>query len=107
MAILATLIGCGSVDAFCEILPVAIQNNVTPVMVKECVYQATDYLGYGRVFPFLKATNTVLEELGISLPLPGQATTTMEDRLEKGIETQAEIFGAGMREAWKENHIRR
>ena len=76
-------------------------------MVKECVYQAADYLGYGRVFPFLKATNTVLEELGISLPLPGQATTTMEDRLEKGIETQAEIFGAGMREAWKENHIRR
>lgn len=57
--------------------------------------------------PLFKGNKTVLEELGISLPLPGQATTTMEDRLEKGIETQAEIFGAGMREAWKENHIRR
>ncbi len=107
MAILATLIGCGGREAYCELLPRALAHGVTPVMAKEIVYQATDYLGYGRALPFLQATNTVLEQAGVSLPLPGQATTTLENRLEKGIDAQAEIFGEHMREAWKAGHINR
>lgn len=55
--------------------------------------------------PFLIATNEILTNRGVSLPLEAQATTTMEDRLEKGIEAQAEIFGPHMREAWKAGHI--
>lgn len=101
MAILATLLGCQGIDAFKEELPDALDAGVTPVMAKEIVYQATDYLGIGRVLPFLKATNEILTNRGVSLPLEAQATTTMEDRLEKGIEAQAEIFGPHMREAWK------
>ena len=83
MAILAALIGCGGVEAYGEILPQALNDGITPVMAKEIVYQATDYLGYGRMLPFLRRTNEILEENGIKLPLPGQATTTLEDRLEK------------------------
>ena len=71
LAILATLIGCGGVDAYEEILPRAMENGVTPVMVKECVYQTVDYLGYGRMLPFLNATNDVFSRSGIALPLPG------------------------------------
>ena len=41
----------------------------------------------------LAAVNEILTERGVALPLPGQATTTMEDRLEKGAAAQAEIFG--------------
>lgn len=107
MAVLATLLGCQGIDAFKEILPRALDAGLTPVMVKEVVYQAVDYLGYGRVLPFLHVVNEVLEERGISLPLPGQSTTTLEDRLEKGVEAQAEIFGEHMKEAWKDGHIRR
>ena len=107
LAILAALIGCGGVDAFREMLPAALENGVTPVMVKETVYQATDYLGYGRILPFLNAANDILAQSGIELPLPGQATTTMEDRLEKGAEAQTAIFGAHMKEAWKQGHINR
>ena len=107
LAILATLIGCGGVDAYREILPTALQEGITPVMAKEVVYQATDYLGYGRMLPFLNTTNEILQELGVVLPLPAQATTTMENRLEKGIETQAAIFGEQMKEAWKKSHINR
>lgn len=107
LAILATLIGCGGVDAYQELLPEALENGVTPIMAKECVYQATDYLGYGRVLPFLNAVNTVLEQKGIALPLPSQSTTTMENRLEKGIAAQVAIFGEGMNEAWKKSHINR
>ena len=107
LAILATLIGCGGVDAYEEILPRAMENGVTPVMVKECVYQTVDYLGYGRMLPFLNATNDVFSRSGIALPLPGQATTTMENQLEKGVAAQAAIFGDRMKEAWKQSHINR
>ena len=101
------VLGCGGVDAYAEILPTALESGVTPVMVKECVYQATDYLGYGRVLPFLNVTNSVLEQRDVALPLAGQATTDMNDRLEKGVAAQAAIFGEGMNEAWKKGHINR
>ena len=106
-AILATLIGCGGVEAYQEILPKALENGITPIAAKEIVYQATDYLGYGRMLPFLNVTNDILTENGIELPLDGQATTTLDNRLENGIEAQAEIFGEHMKEAWKANHINR
>ena len=107
VAILATLIGCGGVEAYKEMLPQALGNGITPIVVKEIVYQATDYLGYGRMLPFLNITNEILAERGIQLPLDGQATTTLDDRLEKGIKAQAEIFGEQMKEAWKAGHINR
>ena len=107
LAILAALIGCGGVEAYKEMLPQALQNGITPIAAKEIVYQATDYLGYGRMLPFLHATNEILTEEGIELPLEGQATTTLANRLEKGIEAQTEIFGEHMKEAWKTGHINR
>ena len=107
MAILAALLGCQGTEAFREELPRALDAGVTPVMAKEIIYQAVDYLGYGRVCPFLKAANEVLAERGVQLPLEGQATTTMENRLEKGVQAQVDIFGDGMREAWKRGHINR
>lgn len=107
IAILAALIGCGGVEAYREMLPKAVKNGITPVMVKEIVYQATAYLGYGRMLPFLNGTNGIFAEEGIRLPLDGQATTTLENRLEKGVEAQAEIFGEHMKEAWKAGQINR
>ena len=107
MAIIATLLGCQGIDEFKTELPRALDAGLTPVMVKEVVYQAVDYLGIGRVRPFLEAVNEILTERGVKLPLEGQATTTMEDRLEKGAQAQADIFGDHMKEAWKAGHINR
>ena len=107
MAILATLLGCQGTEVFRRALPQALDARVTPVMAKEVVYQAVDYLGMGRALPFLDITNEVLTERGVALPLEGQATTTMADRLEKGAQAQAEIFGPQMLEAWKAGHINR
>lgn len=107
MAILAALIGCGGVEAYREMLPKALKNSITPIAAKEIVYQAADYLGYGRMLPFINVTNEVFTERGIRLPLDGQATTTLDNRLEKGAEAQAEIFGEQMKEAWKTSHINR
>lgn len=97
MAILSTLIGSQSIDAFKEMLGCALDSGVTPVEVKEIVYQATAYLGLGRVFPFLDRVNDELTERSIALPLEGQATTSLSDRLEKGEQAQVDIFGDHMR----------
>ena len=97
MAILATLLGCQGIDEFKAMLPAALNFGVTPVEVKEIVYQAVAYLGIGRVFPFLHATNDILTARGVKLPLEGQATTTMDTRLEAGNQAQVDIFGEGMR----------
>ena len=107
MAILAALLGCQGVDEFKRALNRALDAGVSPVMAKEIVYQAVDYLGIGRVRPFLDAANGVLLERGVCLPLEPQATTTLENRLQKGIQAQVDIFGEHMRTAWQKGHINR
>ena len=77
----------------------ALLGGVTPVEVKEIVYQAVAYLGIGRSYPFLGITNEILAARGITLPLPGQATTTPEDRVQKGEDKQVELFGERFRGA--------
>ena len=61
MAILASLIGCQGIDEFKVMVPAALNLGVSSIEVKEIVYQATAYLGIGRVFPYLKAVNEILE----------------------------------------------
>lgn len=101
MAILSTLIGCQGIDEYKAMVPAALEFGVTPVEVKEIVYQATAYLGIGRVLPFLKATNEVLIAKGIKLPLEGQSTTTTDNRREAGTQAQVDIFGDNMKDFWK------
>lgn len=107
MAILASLLGCQAIDVYRVMLPAAMNFGVTPVEIKEITYQAVDYLGIGRVLPFLNAANEIFEKLGIRLPLEGQATTTTASRYEAGERTQIEIFGEGMKDFGKKGHIRK
>ena len=97
MAILATLLGCQGVDTFRAVLPYAIDAKLTPFEVKEIIYQATAYLGIGRTFPFIKAANEVFNTKNISLPLAEGSTTNPENRIEKGNQSQVDIFGEGMK----------
>ena len=61
------------------------------------VDHACDYPGFGRVRPFLEVVNDGLSEEGGSRPLEGQATTSIEERVEKGEQAQVDIFGDGMK----------
>ena len=101
MVILATLLGCQGIDEFKLIVPAALEFGVTPIEIKEIVYQAVAYLGIGRVFPFMNVVNEILKDKGISLPLAGQAATDTESRLKAGIQAQVDIFGDGMKEFYK------
>jgi 4-carboxymuconolactone decarboxylase len=96
MVQLASMIACQAVSEYRVMLGAALTVGVTPVEVKEIVYQAVPYVGMAKVFDFIHATNGVLTERGIELPLPGQSTTTPADRAEKGLAVQKDIVGAGV-----------
>ncbi|OUP10848.1 carboxymuconolactone decarboxylase family protein [Collinsella sp. An2] len=100
LVILAALLGCQGVDEFRVQLADALDDGVTPIEAREVVYQATAYLGIGRVRPFLSALNEVLAKRGVELPLAPQATTTLDTRLAAGNQKQIDYFGEGMRESW-------
>lgn len=97
LAILAALVGCQGLDAFEMMLPVAYETGLTSVAIKEMIYQATAYCGFGRTLPFLKKLNVFLGAANVHLPLEPQGTTTSETRAQAGEDKQVEIFGENMR----------
>lgn len=94
MVQLAALIAAPALREYRVMLGAALTAGVTPVEAKEIVYQAVPYVGMGKVFDFLHATNEVLTERGVELPLPGQSATTPDTRAEKGLAVQKQIVGA-------------
>lgn len=93
MVQLAALIASPTLGGYRVMLGAALDVGVTPVEVKEIVYQAVPYVGMGKVFDFLHATNEVLRGRGVELPLPPQSTTTRETRRAKGLEVQRRVLG--------------
>jgi 4-carboxymuconolactone decarboxylase len=103
MVQLAALIASQALAEYRAMLGAALNVGVTPVDAKEIVYQAVRYVGMGKVFDFLHITNDVLTERGVELPLDGQATTTPEDRMEKGLAVQKEVVGGDRVDAMYDN----
>jgi len=93
MAILAALIARQTLGEYKVMLRGALNVGVTPIEVKEIVYQAVPYCGIAIVFDFIHATNEILESSGVKLPLEGQSTTSPVTRFEKGLALQKAIFG--------------
>ena len=96
MVQLASMVASQAVREFRVMLGAALTVGVTPVEIKEIVYQAVPYVGMAKVFDFIHAANEVLAERGVGLPLPSQSTTSETSRFEKGLEVQAKIIGAAM-----------
>jgi 4-carboxymuconolactone decarboxylase len=94
MVQLAALVAGHAVNEYRAMLGAALNIGVSPVEVKEIVYQAVPYVGMGGVFDVLHVTNDVLTDRGIELPVAGQSSTTPENRMERGREVQAQIIGA-------------
>ena len=93
MAILAALIAAQALGEFKVLVGAALDLGVTPVEVKEIVYQAVPYCGIGKVFDFLHGANEILAQRGVRLPLEGQSTTTPGTRHERGLALSKTIFG--------------
>ncbi|MGB2628042.1 MAG: carboxymuconolactone decarboxylase family protein [Candidatus Acidiferrum sp.] len=96
MVQLASMIASQALREYRVMIRPALVVGVTPVEIKEIVYQAVPYVGMSKVFDFIHATNEVLNENGVEFPLPGQSTTTSENRAEKGLAVQKQIIGDGV-----------
>ncbi len=91
---LAALVGAGALAEYRVMLGAALTVGVSPVELKEIVYQAVPYVGMGRGYDVVAATNDVLTDRGVPLPLPSQSTTTRETRAGAGRAVQEQIVGA-------------
>ena len=96
MVQLASMIASQALREYRVMIRPALIVGVTPVEIKEIVYQAVPYVGMAKVFDFIHATNEALKENGIELPVQGQSTTTPESRAEKGLAIQKQIIGANL-----------
>lgn len=93
MMILAALIGSQSVNEYRIMAGAALNVGVTPVEIKEVLYQSVPYVGMAKAVDFIHATNEVFTHRGISLPLEGQSTTDGKTRYDKGLAIQKAVFG--------------
>jgi 4-carboxymuconolactone decarboxylase len=93
MVQLAALIVSQALGEYRVMVGAALNVGVKPVEIKEIVYQSVPYVGMATVFDFIHATNEVLAERGVEQSLPGQSTTTPENREEKGLAVQKQIVG--------------
>lgn len=80
----------------------AINVGVTPIELREAIYQCAPIIGFPKVLNAMTAVNEVFAERGIKLPLESQATTDESNRFEKGSEIQRPLYGDRMREALKD-----
>lgn len=93
LMVMASTIGSQSLTEYKMFVNAALNIGITPVEIKEVLYQSVPYVGIAKVIDFIYATNEILTEHNINLPLESQSTTTPETRYEKGLAKQKEIFG--------------
>ena len=112
MMILGSTIACQAQGEYKMMVNAALNVGVTPVEVKDVLYQSVPYVGIAKVVDFIYLTNEIFTERGIALPLEVQSTTTPETRFEKGLEVQKVIFGELIDKMYQESpanqlHIQR
>jgi 4-carboxymuconolactone decarboxylase len=93
MVILASTIASQALSEYKMFVNAALNIGITPVEIKEILYQSVPYVGISKVIDFIYTTNEIFTERGIRLPLEGQSTTNPETRYEKGLALQKAIFG--------------
>lgn len=93
LLIMASSIGSQGLSVYKMYVSAALNIGITPIEIKEVLYQSVPYVGISKVMDFINATNEIFGERNISLPLASQSTTTPKTRMEKGLVKQKEIFG--------------
>lgn len=71
----------------------ALNIGLTPVEIKEAIYQTAPYAGIPKAVIAAEAANKVFKERNIKLPVESQSTTDESSRYDKGLGTQVKLFG--------------
>lgn len=80
----------------------ALAIGVTPVEIREAIYQCAPFLGFPKTLNAVAAANEAFRAHGIELPLPDQGTVTEETRYSAGLAIQGPLYGDEIAEglAW-------
>jgi 4-carboxymuconolactone decarboxylase len=80
----------------------ALNIGVSPLEIREVVYQCAPVIGYPKTLNALDTINSVFKNRGIKLPLADQGTVKEEERFAKGKQMQYPLYGEGMRQNMKD-----
>ncbi len=79
----------------------ALNVGNTPLEIRETIYQCAPFIGFPRTLNAIGVFNDVAKERGIPLPLENASTSTDENRFNKGLELQSELYGDEVKNAMK------
>lgn len=71
----------------------ALNVGLTPVEIKETVYQCAPYIGFPKTLNAINEVNEVFKAKNIALPIESQKQVDEGNRFDKGLSVQVEIFG--------------
>ena len=71
----------------------ALNVGVTPVELREAIYQCAPFIGFPKTLNALEVLNQVFKERNIKTPLESTATVKEEERFEKGSAIQDPLYG--------------
>ncbi|NEU07996.1 4-carboxymuconolactone decarboxylase [Flavihumibacter sp. R14] len=80
----------------------ALNIGVSPIEIREVVYQCAPFIGFPKVLNALDTINSVFKSRGIKLPLENKGTVQENERFEKGKEKQFPLYGEGMKQNMKD-----
>ena len=80
----------------------ALNIGVTPIEIREAVYQGATFIGFPKVLNALDTINNVFKSRGIKLPLENKGTVKENQRFEKGKEMQFPLYGDRMKQNMKD-----
>lgn len=83
MVTLASNIASQARTEYRMMLESALNAGITPIEIKEILYQAVAYVGMAKVMDFIGITNEVLLARGVRLPLEGQSVVSSETRFDQ------------------------
>ncbi|MEH7293759.1 4-carboxymuconolactone decarboxylase [Priestia megaterium] len=75
----------------------ALNVGLTPVEIKEAIYQCAPYIGFPKTLNAINEVNEVFKAKNIALPVESQKTVDEDNRFQKGLATQGEIFRDGIK----------
>lgn len=77
----------------------ALNVGVTPIELRETLYQCAPFIGFPKTLNALNVLNEVFNERGIKIPLENQATVEENDRFSKGYAIQNPLYGDEIKQA--------
>lgn len=96
LVIIATLSALGDEDLLSANISKALKDGVTPVEIRETIYQGMAYVGMSYITRAEKVFMQECKKAGIALPLPSAITVNDDNRFDEGLKVQKGIFGAGI-----------